>query len=127
TYDELLMVLVRHGGSIAPTRDMDHYVRPGSYDRIKERLDNAHAVVIAGPSGTGKTLTADILELELRRGDPPFDVVGEEHGPGHVRHHLTRSDSVLFHLRDPWGGNRLTPGADRWSGELLKLIERAGH
>lgn len=124
--EELLAILVRHGGSIAPTRDMDHYVRPRSYDRIKEQLDNAHAVVIAGPSGTGKTLTADILELELRRGHPPFDVIGEEHGPGHVRHHLIRSDPVLFHLRDPWGGNRLTPGADRWSGELPKLLEYAG-
>jgi hypothetical protein len=124
--DELLAVLVQHGGSIAPIRDMDHYVRPSSYDQIKERLDKRHAVVIAGPSGTGKTLTADILELELRRGDPPFDVVGEEHGPGYVRGQLTRSDPVLFHLRDPWGGNRLMPGADRWSGELLKLIERAG-
>src|SRR6185295_20010487 len=69
---------------------------------------------------------AEILELELRRRHPPYDVVGEENGPGHVRHHLTRTDPVLFHLRDPWGGNRLTPGADRWSGELLKLLDRAG-
>lgn len=123
---ELLDVLVRHGGSVAPTRDMDHYVRPRSFDAIKDRLDTSHAAVIVGPSGTGKTLTADILELDLRRGTPPFDVVGEEHGPGHVRHHLTRSDPVLFHLRDPWGGNRLTPGADRWSGELPKLLDSAG-
>ncbi|MBP1851522.1 HEAT repeat domain-containing protein [Rhizobium halophytocola] len=123
---ELLDVLVRHGGSVAPTRDMDHYVRPSSFDAIKERLDTSHAAVIVGPSGTGKTLTADILELDLRRGTPPFDIVGEEYGPGHVRHHLTRSDPVLFHLRDPWGGNRLTPGADRWSGELPKLLDSAG-
>lgn len=123
---ELVDVLVRHDGSVAPTRDMDHYVRPRSFAAIEERLNTAHAVIIAGPSGTGKTLTADILELDLRRGAPPFDVVGEEHGPGHIRHHLTRSDPVLFHLRDPWGGNRLTPGADRWSGELPKLLDSAG-
>ncbi|MER9949527.1 hypothetical protein [Mesorhizobium sp. M0047] len=123
---ELLDVLVRHGGSVAPTRDMDHYVRPRSFDAIKDQLETSHAAVIVGPSGTGKTLTADVLELDLRRGTPPFDVVGEEHGPGHVRHHLTRSDPVLFHLRDPWGGNRLTPGADRWSGELSKLLDSAG-
>ena len=35
---ELLDVLVRHGGSVAPTRDMDHYVRPSSFEAIKERL-----------------------------------------------------------------------------------------
>ncbi|MXQ11182.1 hypothetical protein [Microvirga makkahensis] len=126
TYAELLEVLVRHGGSVAPTRAMDHYVRPRSFDEIKRRLDDAHAVVISGPSGTGKTLTADILELDLRRADPPFDIVGEENGPGYVRHYLTRSDPILFHLRDPWGGNRLTPGADRWSGELPKLLDSAG-
>ncbi|GEP53952.1 HEAT repeat domain-containing protein [Reyranella soli] len=124
--EELLETLVRNGGSVAPTRDMDHYVRPSSFDKIKDHLDRTHAVVIGGPSGTGKTLTADILELELRRGNPPFDVVDEEKGPGYVRNNLTRSDPVLFHLRDPWGGNRLTPGADRWSGELPKLLESRG-
>ncbi len=123
---EVLDVLVRHGGSLAPTRDMDHYVRPKSFGAIRDQLETAHAVVIAGPSGTGKTLTADILEVDLRRGQPPFDVIGEEHGPGYIRRNLTRTDPVLFHLRDPWGGNRLTPGADRWSGELPKLLENAG-
>ncbi|TKB24550.1 hypothetical protein FCL47_17060 [Desulfopila sp. IMCC35006] len=126
TRSEVIEVLVNHGGSLAPTRDMDHYVRPKSFDAIKAQLDTAHAVVIAGPSGTGKTLTADILELDLRRGSPPFDVVGEESGPGFIRGNLTRTDPVLFHLRDPWGGNRLTPGADRWSGELPKLLDNAG-
>ncbi|MHC2842822.1 nSTAND3 domain-containing NTPase [Bradyrhizobium diazoefficiens] len=126
TRSEMTEVLVRHGGSLAPTRDMDHYVRPKSFDAIKAQLDTAHAVVIAGPSGTGKTLTADILELELRRGQPPFDVIGEENGPGYIRRNLTRADPILFHLRDPWGGNRLTPGADRWSGELPKLLDNAG-
>jgi hypothetical protein len=126
TRSDIMDVLVHHGGSLAPTRDMDHYVRPKSFDAIKAQLDTAHAVVIAGPSGTGKTLTAEILEIDIRRGHPPFDVIGEENGPGFVRRNLTRADPVLFHLRDPWGGNRLTPGADRWSGELPKLLESAG-
>ena len=47
-------------------------------------------------------------------------------GPGHVRHWMTRPVATLFHLRDPWGGNRLTPGAERWSGELPKLLRNAG-
>ncbi|MET4177567.1 hypothetical protein ABIB99_008692 [Bradyrhizobium sp. LA6.1] len=123
---DVLTVLTQHGGSRAPTRDMDHYIRPRSFDKVRNRLEDSHAVVIVGPSGTGKTLTADILELELRCGSPVFDVVGEEYGPGHVRQHLTRTDPVLFHLRDPWGGNRLMPGADRWSGELPKLLDQAG-
>lgn len=123
---ELIAVLVKNGGSVAPRRDMDHYVPPASYEAIRRRLDMQHVVVIAGPSGTGKTLTADILELELRRGMPPFGVAGEEHGPGPVRSSLAEPGSLLFHLRDPWGGNRLTPEADRWSSELPKLLELAG-
>jgi len=125
TRPELLEVIARHDGSVAPTRTMDHYVRPRSFDRIREKLDRSHVVLIAGPSGTGKTLTADILEMELRQSATPFDVVGEECGPGSVRSHLMREGPVLFHLRDPWGGNRLTPGADRWSGELPKLLNNA--
>src|SRR5262249_21219964 len=32
-------------------------------------------------------------------------------------------DPLLFHLRDPWGGNQLMSGADRWTNELPKLLE----
>ena len=126
TRTELVTALARHGGSVAPTRTMDHYVHPRSFDRIQEKLDLSHAVVIAGPSGTGKTLTGDVLEARLRETVPPFTVVGEEIGPGHVRHKLTQPGATLFHLRDPWGGNRLTPEAERWSGELPKLLRSAG-
>lgn len=123
---ELMSVITNHGGSVAPTRAMDHYIPPRSFDDIRKKLDSSHAVIIAGPSGTGKTLTADILEALLRKADPPFEVVGEEHGPGPIRQRLATPGAVLFHLRDPWGGNRLTPGAERWSGELPKLLSRAG-
>ncbi len=126
TRAEIVDLVARHGGSVAPTRTMDHYVRPHCFERIKERLDTVHAVLISGPSGTGKTLTADILEVELRRSDPPYRVVGEENGPAHVRKHLLQTGPILFHLRDPWGGNRLTPDADRWGGELPKLLNSAG-
>jgi hypothetical protein len=126
TRADLLAVLAHHGGSVLPTRAMDQYVRPRSYDAIRRSLEARHAVVIAGPSGTGKTLTADILEHELRTSNPPFFVIGEEHGPGYIRGQLTRTDALLFHLRDPWGGNRLTPDADRWSNELPKLLRDAG-
>src|SRR5271166_2615132 len=68
----------------------------------------------------------DDFDVEMRRGNPPFDVVGDDRGPGHVRSNLKRADPVLFHLRDPWGSNRVTPDADRWSGELPKLLKSAG-
>jgi hypothetical protein len=127
TRAEVLEILFRNGGSAAPTRTMDHYVAPQSYAAIRRSLDERHVVIIAGPSGIGKTLTADIIELALRRADPPYDVIGEEQGPGYVRTQLmTHNQPVLFHLRDPWGRNRLKSGADRWSNELPKLLRDAG-
>ena len=122
---ELVEEIVRHNGSVAPRRAMDRYVRPRCFEQIEEKLDTLNAVVIAGSSGTGKTLTAEVLEDRFGRGDPPFDVVSEEKGPSHIARQLMREDPVLFHLRDPWGGNRLVPGADAWSGELPKLMAGA--
>ena len=124
--DELIEELVRYGGSVTPRRAMDHYVRPRCFEQIEATLETLNAVVIAGPSGTGKTLTAEVLEDRMGRSDPPFDVVDEEKGPSHIARELLREDAVLFHLRDPWGPNRLVPGADAWSGELPKLLSRAG-
>lgn len=125
TKSDLLGVLSAHGGSVLPTRAMDHYIKPQSFDEIREALENRHVVLIAGPSGTGKTLTADVLEQELRVSATPFAVVTEEKGPNHVRSCLVCAGSQLFHLRDPWGGNRLSPEADRWTNELPKLLSNA--
>ena len=125
----VLDVCARHGGSLLPTRLMDHYVRPKSFDSILHMLGQRHAVIIAGPSGNGKSLTADIVEHELRTSDPPYSVVYAELGPSSIRSELLRTDSVLFHLRDPWGSNRISSEAETWSSELPKLLSQAnaGH
>ena len=57
----LLGVCATHGGSVLPTRTMDHYVRPKNFDAILQMLDQQFAVIIAGPSGNGKSLTADVI------------------------------------------------------------------
>ena len=124
--DDLVERLVSHGGSVSPRRNLDLYVAPGCLGRIEDALSRFNAVVIAGPSGTGKTLTAEVLEERISQGNPPFDVVTEERGPGHVERQTMRDDAVLFHLRDPWGKNRLGPDADGWSAELSRLLPRAG-
>ena len=121
----LIQALRHHGGAISSVGGFHHYVRPRSFAAIEQALLERHAVVITGPSGTGKTLTADFLEQQLRQSAPPFLVVGEKDGPNGVRDYLNSPDPVLFHLRDPWGSNRLEPGADRWNNELPKLLGQA--
>lgn len=123
--EEVLAALGRHGGATSTVRTLRHYVRPNSFDAIERSLLERHVVVITGPSGTGKTLTADFLEHQLRNSAVPFLVVGEKQGPGYVREQLKHNHPVLFHLRDPWGSNRLEPGADRWTNELPKLFREA--
>lgn len=122
---DLTAVFVQFGGSILSTRSMDHYVPPSSYAAVVQAIESGHVALITGPSGTGKTLTADILEERMRRSDPPYLIVGEAQGPTAVREFISREGPVLFHLRDPWGSNRLAPGADCWSNELPKLLPLA--
>ncbi|NJD34915.1 MAG: hypothetical protein FIA96_08800 [Betaproteobacteria bacterium] len=122
---DLLQVIRRHGGSALPNRAMDHYVKPSSFDAVRDTLLNKHAVVITGSSGTGKTLTADILENELKSFPAPFMVVTEEGGPSRVRQEMKRAEPLLLHLHDPWGTNRVEPQADRWANELPKLLTSA--
>ena len=126
TAEELLQTIRQHGGSALPTLVMDYYVKPRSFKDVRQSLIENHAVVISGPSGTGKTLTAEILENELQSLDFPFSVVTEEGGPGSVRDAMKSQDPLLFHLRDPWGSNRVEPGADPWVNELPKLLASAG-
>ena len=76
--------------------------------------------------GPERLCTADVLELGHRKADPPFLIVGGENGPGLIRDRLTKPEPVIFHLRDPWGSNRLSATAERWSAELPKLITQAG-
>ena len=126
TRAEVADVIAGHGGSWAPTRAMDHYVAPRCFDVIRDKLERSHVVLIVGPWGTGKTLTADVIEFQLRQSPASFAVVGEKHGPSAIRDYLTSVGPVLFHLRDPWGGSRLSSDADRWSTELPKLLTQAG-
>ena len=122
---DILEILRRYEGSLSVSQALDHYVAPECYPAIVDAVERRHAVVIGGPSGTGKSLTAQRLELELRS-EGAFRVVHETNGPTAVTAEINRGGAVIFHLRDPWGSNRLTPAADQWRNELPKLLAFAG-
>jgi len=58
---ELEDVIVRHGGFIATSPDLKRYVKPENWSAFCDMLQQEHAVVIYGYSGTGKTMTAAAL------------------------------------------------------------------
>ena len=64
--NDLLAVLITYGGSVLPTRAMDHYVRPRSYETIIRKLKDQHAVVIAGPSLTERFRRRDTGHIDLK-------------------------------------------------------------
>jgi hypothetical protein len=116
-------VLGNHGGSKGPSQDIDNYIAPRSYPAIVKQLEQYHAVVISGPSGTGKTLTGLVLEERLKQ-ELPYTVVTKEGGFSVIERSLLIPGPVLFHLRDPWGSTKAeNDGA--WTNELVNTLPRA--
>ncbi|MBY3211793.1 nSTAND3 domain-containing NTPase [Rhizobium laguerreae] len=125
TRAQLLNVISRYGGLANSARSLDNYVEPKSFRRIERMLRTEHAVVITGPSGTGKTMTADFIEGLLLK-EQGYEVVGAGEGPEVVWHALRSAGSYLFHLKDPFGKTRYVASARPWTSELLNLLKEAG-
>ncbi|MUO31005.1 hypothetical protein [Agrobacterium vitis] len=122
---QLLQLLERHGGSINPSPTLDRFVEPKALRKIEALLKKENAVIITGPSGTGKTMTADYIEASLLK-ERGYEVVGGEDGPEKVRHALRKPGVYLFHLKDPFGKTRYLQAARPWASELLSLLKEAG-
>jgi hypothetical protein len=58
TRDDLLATVRVHGGFLASSSSLEHFVPPANFDEMLRILNDKNAVVIRGPSGTGKTQAA---------------------------------------------------------------------
>lgn len=125
TEDEIRQVIYKHSGFSLVNKTMSSFVKPSNYSCINEHLKKHNKVLIIGPPGIGKTLTADMLEYEYSTSSYPYEVIKKEVGIGGIKDYLKKPGRYLFYIEDPWGNNSISNEAAAWMSELPKLLERA--
>lgn len=130
TRDDLLSVIRGCGGYLASAPQLEAFVPPANYHALSDLLERRNAVVIAGPSGTGKTWAALALvdQARQRPSAPEIIQVNVSNGPSSTRT-LGDTGPKLFYVEDPWGQFSLRGGADAWTEQLPGLLREAhaGH
>ncbi|MFW8643175.1 hypothetical protein ACOJBO_12290 [Rhizobium beringeri] len=99
-------------GRLASAPDLEAFVPPSNFDRMQALFRERNAIVIRGPSGTGKTVAAMALcDRALKLGGG-MDLVtlGPNNDPSAARV-LRNTGPRLFFIEDPWGSYNLEKGA----------------
>lgn len=115
-------IIKRHGGSIPSERDRK-FVPPTNWGDIVAQMDKRNAIVITGPSGTGKTTVAKALYQHYRSVVPGISYV-EPGGPGELK---ARPDAgpTFFYVEDPWGKYEIGTNTAAWTAELQERLLKA--
>ena len=130
TCEDLLSVIRGCGGYLASAPQLESFVPPANYQDLRDLLERRNALVITGPSGTGKTWVALALvdQAQQRPSPPEIIQVSVNNGPSSTRT-LSDTGPKLFYVEDPWGQYSLRGGADIWTEQLPRLLSEAhaGH
>ncbi|HEY2346382.1 MAG TPA: hypothetical protein VGH80_10925 [Xanthomonadaceae bacterium] len=130
TREDLLSVIRGCGGYLASAHQLEAFVPPANYQAMVALLEERNAIVITGPSGTGKTWTALALADHARQRNCALEivVVNINDGPSSTRTPVDTGPK-LFYMEDPWGQFSLRGGADAWTEQLPRLLREAhaGH
>lgn len=121
---EIEQVLEQFGGFTGTSEALEGYVRPTNWDDLSRKLDEQHAVVIVGASGTGKTRASKALLAELQQRSNGLEVIYVNGGPEIVLA-STAGRRVAFEIEDPWGRYRLSPHALPWNDALPQFLHTA--
>lgn len=124
TREELQQVIESFDGCFGVSLDLQRYVQPSNWSELCGALEQKHAIVIAGGSGTGKTMAAEALWEHMRRRVPGLERISISGGPDQVRK-TQRTTPVLFDIEDPWGKYRFMPDSQPWKESLSSLLQSA--
>ena len=125
-YNDLLGTIRGYGGFLASVAELDAFVEPTNFPDMIRQLEKKNAVVIAGSSGTGKTLAASALCNQARKRNGALDivVVNPNSDPSSIRQ-IVQTGPKLFYLEDPWGQNSLRIGSETWTEQLPRMLRDA--
>lgn len=125
-YNDLLSTIRSHGGFLASVAELDAFVEPTNFQEMILQLEKKNALVIAGSSGTGKTLAARALCDQARKRNGALDVVvvNPNSDPSSIRQ-IVQSGPKLFYIEDPWGQNSLRTGSETWTEQLPRMLRDA--
>lgn len=130
TREDLLATIRSCGGYLASAPELEAFVPPANYDAMVARLERQNAIVITGPSGTGKTWTALALCDLVRRRQTGLEIinVNVNNDPSSTRA-LIDTGPTLHYIEDPWGQYSLRGGSEAWTEQLPRLLREArpGH
>jgi len=86
TREDLLSIIRGCGGYLASAPQLEAFVPPGNYQALSDLLERRNALVITGPSGTGKTWTALALvdQARQRPSAPEIIQVNVNNGPSSI-------------------------------------------
>lgn len=125
-YDDLYATVRAFGGFLASSARLEQFVPPANFDAMIEKLSTLRAVVIRGPSGTGKTETAAKLCDLARQANGALTIVplGANDLPTQTRI-IVDTGPKLFYLDDPWGQYSLSGSSEAWTEQLPRLLSNA--
>lgn len=125
TREQIAEILSSSGGQVSDADAFDGFVPPTNWADFKEALANRHAIIITGPSGTGKTRAAKALIADLRENIRGLNVVYVAGGPEKIQGNQHQTP-VVFEIEDPWGRFRLEPDSIPWNDAINELLRTAG-
>lgn len=127
SYDDLYATVRAFGGFLASSAQLEQFVAPANFNVMIEKLSSKSAVVIRGPSGTGKTEAAAKLCDLARQANGALTIVplGADDLPTQARI-IVDTGPKLFYLDDPWGQYSLSGSSEAWTEQLPRLLGNAG-